>query len=99
MSINTNELTEKTENILPKEIMDAIECYATVISYEGNDYSTAVLERINAHDKLCELLSIDKEEFKPFEYNTSVINGKMKCQSPRPFGRGLSVTTRYLMVD
>jgi hypothetical protein len=81
MSINTNELTEKTENILPKEIMDAIECYATVISYEGNDYSTAVLERINAHDKLCELLSIDKEEFKPFEYNTSVINGKMKYKT------------------
>ncbi len=72
---------ETIETNLPKDVMDAIERYATIISYEGNDYNIAVSQRIDAHNKLCELLSIDKEEFKPFEYDASVISGNMKYKT------------------
>lgn len=76
-----DEKPETIETNLSKDIMDAIERYATIISYEGNDYNIAVAQRIDAHNKLCELLSIDKEEFKPFEYDASVISGSMKYKT------------------
>ena len=73
----TNNTQEEIKTTLPKNIRDAIESYAVAISNTGNNYSDADSIRIETHNKLCELLGVDKNDFKPFELNTSVINGNM----------------------
>lgn len=72
-----DKIQKEIKTTLPKDIRDAIESYAVAISHIGNNYTDADSIRIETHNKLCAVLGIDKKDFKPFELNTSVINGSM----------------------
>lgn len=76
-----DKIQKEIKTTLPKDIKDAIESYAVAISHIGNNYSDADSIRIETHNKLCELLGIDKKDFKPFDMNTSVINGSMNYKT------------------